>query len=383
MKILIASALYYPHIKGGGEISTQILAEGLVKQGHSVSVVTIAQENGEEILNGVKIYRLSTSNIYWSFNTNNQSKIKKLLWHTVDAYNIFIKSKFEKILLQEQPDIVHSSTIEDISSYIWKVSKLHGFKVVHTLRSYTSLCPNAIMFKNNENCDGQCISCKLITYPKKILSSYVDGIVGISKFVLNTHIKSGYFKNARKTIIFNPINDIDKNLQISKKKNNELLFGFVGRLEEAKGIEFLLENFPSDKILYIFGNGKESYVNYLKKKFDNKNIVFKGYAKTKDIYTTIDILIVPSLWNEPFGRIVPEANSYEIPVLVSNRGGLPELVINGKNGYVFNPNNTNDFNEKLNLIQELYSSENMIFDSKTFKENYIVQQYVEFYKDVI
>ena len=55
MKILIVASLYYPNIKGGGEISTQLLAEGLVKNGHNVVVVTIDNNFKEEIYNTPKI----------------------------------------------------------------------------------------------------------------------------------------------------------------------------------------------------------------------------------------------------------------------------------------------------------------------------------------
>ncbi len=49
---------------------------------------------------------------------------------------------------------------------------------------------------------------------------------------------------------------------------------------------------------------------------------------------TLDLLIVPSRWQEPFGRIVVESYSVGVPVLCLRRGGLPELVQPGKTGWV-------------------------------------------------
>jgi glycosyltransferase involved in cell wall biosynthesis len=382
MKILIIASLYPPYVKGGGEISTQLLAEGLKKIGIDVVVVSIDEKYKEEFINGVKIYRIPTPNIYWSFKSHQQSKIKKIVWHMIDSYNIFIEKDLSKILQKEKPDIVHSSTIEDISAYSWKVAKNMGFKVIHTLRSYTLLCPHATMFKNNKNCDSQCLNCKYMTYPKKILSNYVDGVVGISNFILEKHIQNGYFPKALKNVIYNPIstNQIKRTI---KKQN--IVLGFLGRLEQAKGIEFLLEkysklNLPNTQLL-IFGKGvNKEYENNLKVKYNQNYIIFKGFMKPEEIYPQIDILIVPSLWNEPFGRIVPEANSYGIPVLVSNKGGLPELVQEGKNGYVFDSDTKDDFKEKLDLIIKKYKEQDFKFDITQFKQENIIKGYINVYK---
>jgi glycosyltransferase involved in cell wall biosynthesis len=384
MKILIFSTLYYPNIRGGGEISTQILAEGLVKHGMKVVLITIDKKYKEEVLNGVKIYRLPFYNIYWSFESGEQNSIKKILWHSIDSYNFIGTDRIKKILSKEQPNIIHSSTIEDISPYVWKISKNLGFKVIHTLRSYTLLCPNATMFKNNKNCTTQCLSCKTITFPKKVISKYVDTVVGISDFILKKHLEYGYFPNAKQDIIFNPVKipeiDIKKSL-ISKK--NEIIFGYVGRIETAKGVEFLLEHFPKEYKLFLYGKGEDKYVKKLQKRYKEKQIYFKGFETPKKIYSTIDILIVPSLWNEPFGRIVPEANSYRIPVLVTNRGGLPELVRNGENGYVFDVDNQEDFYSKLELIINCFLKNKCEFNLEPFKEDIIINKYIKTYKEAL
>ena len=53
-------------------------------------------------------------------------------------------------------------------------------------------------------------------------------------------------------------------------------------------------------------------------------------------FEMIDVLIVPSLWNEPFGRVVIESILHSKPVIASNVGGIPELLINNKQ-FVFRP----------------------------------------------
>jgi glycosyltransferase involved in cell wall biosynthesis len=240
------------------------------------------------------------------------------------------------------------------------------------------------MFKSNKNCEKQCFSCHLYSLPKKYASQLVDEVVGVSQFILDKHVDYNYFLNANKRVIYNSI-DIPKNiLNQNIKKKEDIVFGYVGNLSQSKGIEFLLEKFDQLKIeniqLYIYGKGTtKQYAHSLQQRYKNNKVVFKGYEATDTIYTNIDILIVPSLWNEPFGRIVPEANSYNIPVLTTDKGGLSELVKNGRNGYIFNPNIENDFFRKLELILSMYKEKFFKFDLSSFSSDSIIEQYREVY----
>ena len=118
----------------------------------------------------------------------------------------------------------------------------------------------------------------------------------------------------------------------------------------------------------------------MRERYKCDTISFQGFQLPEDIYQNIDILIVPSLFEEPFGRIVVEANSYDIPVLVSKRGGLPEIIRNGQNGYIFDPDIIGDFEEKLQLILTDLKSDKFIFDSSRFSMDMICNKYIELYK---
>ena len=55
------------------------------------------------------------------------------------------------------------------------------------------------------------------------------------------------------------------------------------------------------------------------------------------MYQSIDLLVVPSLWEEPFGMIVLEAYMHGVPVIAARRGGLPEIVDDGTTGCLYDP----------------------------------------------
>ena len=165
-KILIACRAYYPNVAGGGEISTRVLAERLTDIGYNVEVLAISDSKKIEIINNIKVHRVKFKNVYWSFKNKNIGVLKKITWHSIDTNNFLIKNNLLIKLDEINPDILITSTIEDLSTILWKLAKNNGVRVVHILRSYSLMCLNANMFKN-DNCVGICASCKPFSILKK------------------------------------------------------------------------------------------------------------------------------------------------------------------------------------------------------------------------
>ena len=393
MKILLFNSLYYPNILGGAEKSVQFLAEHLAKM-ENITPVVVTTSNKEEIktINGVKVYYIKIPNFYWFYESNKSNKFLKPLWHLLDSYNFFVGDKINNIIQKENPDVVHTNNLGGFSVYLWKyIKEKYNLPIIHTLRDYYLLCPKTTMFndKKLKNCNKQCLSCKFYSITRKNLSKYVDTVVGISDFILNKHKFYNYFKTSKKTVIYNPV--INHKL-VGKQKNpiNKYNLGYVGKLSRNKGIELLLNYFLKLKdknlILNIYGKGDINYQKYLQKKFSKyDNIIFNGFKKSEEIYNNIDLLIVPSLWNEPFGRIIIEANSNGIPVLASKRGGIIELIKEGENGFLFNPLDFNNFKNQLDKSIETFfkQKKKLIFNTSLFDINNITKLYVKEYQDLI
>jgi len=388
-KIIIFNTLYTPYISGGAEKSTQLLAEGLVKYGLKVIVLTTCDRDYTDIVNGVKVYYIKIPNLYWAYKAKEQSKFKKPFWHLIDSYNPFIK-KVADIIEREKPEIIHTNNLAGFSVSVWKLAKDKNIPIVHTLRDYYLLCPTSTMFNEKilKNCEKQCFICKFYSFPRKLMSNKVDAVVGVSKFILNKHLDFGYFKNAIvKTHIYNPV-IINDRLYVTKTKSSKIRLGFVGLLSKSKGIEFILDKLINLKMqnieIHIYGKGiTQKYENFLRAKYSiYPNLFFHGFKDEKEIYKNIDILIIPSLWNEPFGRVLIEALLYKIPVLATNRGGMPELITPGKNGYIFDVEKEENFEDKLAKIIELFQKGTFYFNPHIFDINFVVKRYLDLYKRI-
>ena len=121
-----------------------------------------------------------------------------------------------------------------------------------------------------------------------------------------------------------------------KSYNGNLNLGYLGPITEHKGFYSLkkvcdkLYNEHKGKFkLHIFANyeGKEEYIV--------KHSPYK-YSELENVMDSIDILIVPSKWNETFGFTVLEALSYGVPVIVSKHVGAKDLIEHGKSGMIYN-----------------------------------------------
>lgn len=352
MKVLIFNSLYEPYMAGGAERSVRVTAEALRPMGVEPVIVSTSDRDDVAFVGGLKVYYRKIPNLYWMRRAGEEPGWKKPLWHTMDARNPLASSVVAKILADEKPDLIHTNNLSGFSVRVWDVAARAKVPVVHTIRDHYLLCLATTMFRNGRRCERQCFPCRTMSRPKRWASESVRAVVGISRSILDSHLSLGFFPQAAvKTCIYNPITPVSDHGE-RKHDRDRCVFAYLGQLDRSKGTEFLLEKFQAAAIegaeLRLFGRANNAaYERELRGRFESETIRFMGFCPADEIYPQIDVAVVPSLRDEAFGRIVPEANAFGIPVLVSNRGGLAEIVENGKNGFTFDPDKPGEMEERL------------------------------------
>jgi glycosyltransferase involved in cell wall biosynthesis len=240
MKLLILSSVYAPNFIGGAEKIAQILAEGLHDRGHKPVVVTTDGGRGTRIghVNGVKVHYVGIRNLYWPRARYKPNPLLKPLWHGLNSYNPWMRHAVEPILHSEKPDVVHSHSLTGLSCSMWPLAKQRGVPVIHTLHDYSLMCPKASMYQRGVNCAGQCTVCRAYSLPGKLMSTHVDAVVGVSRHMLNQHLRAGYFSHAAvRRIIYNGLPSAPQAAVAARPRAGApLRLGFVGRLTPNKGI---------------------------------------------------------------------------------------------------------------------------------------------------
>jgi glycosyltransferase involved in cell wall biosynthesis len=381
--ILLLNTYYYPHGKGGAEKSTKLIAEAFVLKGYKVSVITTCDQNSQKNINGVSVYYLNMGNIYWLPYSKRFTALQKTVWHLIDSFGLNDTNELEKTLKQLNPDIVLTNNLVQFSSKVWRLLSGKQIPIIHILRDHYQLSMKTTVTERMTFIEKWILG-RFLSIKKKTWSKKVDYLIGISDYIINKHLEYGYFKNARiKRTIYNPTS-IQEGLTLSSSKRRPV-FGYMGALNKNKGVDLLIWEFSHNKIdneLLIFGDGTEDYLDKLRKISEkHAHIKYMGYEKPEEIFKKIDCLIVPSLINEAFGRVIIEAYSFGIPVIGSNRGGIPELIDNSYTGYIFNPDDRNALyliikNNNLDKHIDLQLKLNSYKKSMLFSTEAITNQYI-------
>lgn len=343
MRILYLNTLYAPHVGGGAEVTLRTLVEGMHQRGHEVVVLTTGPGAGiqEDTVNGVRVLRAGLTNIYWHHRADKATAWRRGLWHLLDIYNPAMGKVVEQVVRHERPDVVSCHNLPGWSVAAWGAIKRAGVPIVQVLHDLYALCPNSNMFRDGRSCETQCARCRLLRLPHPRLSAQVDAVVGVSRYVLGRHLHAGYFQRARiKTSIHNV-----RDIQIVRRNGSVALtgairFGFIGTLTRSKGIELLLSEFKRADLrnaqLIVAGTGDSRYESHIRN-FSANNVQFIGRADPETFFSSIDVLVVPSIWNDTLPGVVFESLIFGVPVIGSRMGGIPEMIENGVNGYIFDP----------------------------------------------
>lgn len=235
-----------------------------------------------------------------------------------------------------------------------------GVPIVHTLHDYYLLCPRGTMYRPSGNCPTPCVGCSIFSHPRRAIANFVDSIVGVSHFVLQRHLDEGIFAGVgRRHVIHNGLthNNIRRDARVPLARSSApkvLRLGYIGRIEKNKGIELLLDATAllahGSWQLVIAGKGDLDYVERLRAQHPSSAIVFLGTSELDRFFQQIDLLVVPSIWNEPLGMVAFEAFFFGIPVAAARRGGLLEIVTDDT-GVLFDPDSPRALASALTAFQ--------------------------------
>jgi glycosyltransferase involved in cell wall biosynthesis len=184
-------------------------------------------------------------------------------------------------------------------------------------------------------------------------------VVAVSQAAAASVINLGIPRD-RVRVIYNGIADPSNGLS-QKNTDGVPTIGIVGQIGPWKGHEDLLKAFrevvaenPGVQ-LHIFGKGSFDYESFLRRRCAefglNENVVWRDFVESRsEIYNGLTILVVPSRSEDPLPTSAIEAAFFEIPVIATRRGGLPEIVDDGITGLIFESGNTAELAADINLL---------------------------------
>ena len=343
MKILMLTWEYPPRIVGGIARVVHDLSKRLIKDGHEVTVITYRDGNVPEYENdkGVEVYRVDNYMIH----PNNF-----IDWIMQLNFNMIAKAT-EVINKEGGFDVIHAH--DWLVTYAAKsLKQSFNLPMVATIHA-TEAGRNSGIHDDTQRYIND--TEWLLTYEatevivnSNYMKGHVQGLFGLP-FDKISVIPNG--------INLNNFTGIDRDYDFRRRfaMDNEKIILYVGRLVYEKGVQHLisampkiLENYHDSKLVIA---GKGGMIDELKSQVESmglsNKVYFTGYLNQKEVqkmYKCADVAVFPSTY-EPFGIVALEAMLAGIPTVVSDIGGLNEIVEHGVNGmksYTGNPNSIAD-----------------------------------------
>jgi glycosyltransferase involved in cell wall biosynthesis len=397
MRILLANTLYptnaHPEIRGGAETFSKRLSEALVARGHSVQVVRCGPVRGRweaEKTDGVEIATLPVRNVYSPWQNRSENPLARAIWHFLDD-RMPASPDFDAILDEFRPDVLHSNVLPGLTTGLWSRAKARGIPIVHTLHDYYLTCVRSLRFSNGARCAKTCASCRILTSHRRRATALVDTVVSVSERTLAVHRENDVFTgDIRSVVIRNPPPKIDAKVKAVEAEGRPLVFGFLGRSCIEKGtfeLAAAFKDIPAKQArLVIAGHIDETTKSRVVQMVGTADIEFLGFVSPESFFKQIDVMVLPSLWEEPSPMSIGEAFAYARPVIGSRRGGIPELVNDQRAGWLFEPG-TGDLSA---LLAEISADRHGVTEKSRFLSSQIgrrsfddlVSEYLAVYRDV-
>ncbi len=349
MKILMLTWEYPPRIVGGIARVVHDLSKRLIKDGHEVTVVTY-RDNASvpeyENDKGVNVYRVDNYMIH----PNNF-----IDW--IMQLNFNMMAKATEIINKEGGfDVIHAH--DWLVTYAAKSLKnAYDIPIVATIHA-TEAGRNSGIHDDTQ---------RYINDTEWLLTYEATEVI----------VNSNYMKNELQRLFglpFDKINVVPNGINLNNfvgierdydfrrqyAMDNEKIILYVGRLVYEKGIQHLIAAMPkilsnyNDAKLIIVGKGgmlEELKAETSNLGLDNK-VYFTGYMDSKKIqkmYKCADVAVFPSTY-EPFGIVALEAMLAGVPTVVSDIGGLDEIVLHGVDGMKSYAGNANSIADSVTTL---------------------------------
>lgn len=345
MRVLTVSSFYPPNVIGGAEICARNLSHGLIERGHDVAVLTAAPTPADQLWgerrDGVTMFRVATPHLYPVAEARAAAGWRKPVWHLQDVLDPRNRANFERTLDAFRPDMVHIHWIQGLGYNGLSVFARRDLPVAITFHDLAYVCLRTTMFRDGHECERLCRDCALSARIKRGLLDAVPrlGFIAPSRAILDQVAKFLPIGGRPRFHIPNP--NRYPRATVAHAPSDRLRLLFVGRLEQTKGINFLLALLAplaerARFSLTVLGKGPEE--DALRARYgDAPWLKIAGHVPLQtvaDEMATADLCLMPSLWAENSPGVLFQALAAGLPVMASDKGGLPELIRDGQNGYL-------------------------------------------------
>jgi len=349
MRILQVNKFFY--VRGGSERYYFDLCDLLKARGHDVA--HFSMKDDRNLPSEQAPYFVASVDLNACKGIGPRARAAARILYSGEA-----KRNIGRLIDTWRPDVIHFHNItRQLSPSIVDAARARRVPMVQTVHDFFLLCPAHTLFLDGTICEackgsafwhavaGRCIDGYLASSAFGALEYYLHGLLGLYKKVDRLIAPSLFLKSKISAIgwVGDKVEHLPYFVPLGPdySDRNEGYALFAGRMTEEKGVETLLDAAALCKEIefVLAGEGPklEAYKRYARS-LGLANVRFAGYARGEALERLMAgacCVVVPSLWYENLPLTIMEAFARGKPVVAADSGGIPELVRDGKTGYLF------------------------------------------------
>lgn len=378
MNILYVVNDFFPMYYGGVERYVLNISKQMQKSGHAVKVLTYGMDDRTR-----------------GYASRGKILYKQYIYENIPVISVrhpdippdigfrigddMIEHDLFGIIREENADVIHVAHPMKLNPVINIASELHIPSVL-TLTDFWLLCPRGRFFKpdysacnspmNGTKCIRECgIDSSVTERYKKAGEIFRKAakIIAPSRFIIRIFENNGWDKEIALVRHGFAHGALHEGAKKRTRENGSVVFGYTGLITKFKGLDLLVESFRKIRnrniSLHIYGDIYQEWVwertfyeDLVQSAQGDSRIRFMGRYTHNDlpeIFSTIDINVIPSTTLESYGLVVTESISYNVPVIVSDIvGSAYEYVSDGLNGFIFPVNSPGQLGQIMQRIAD-------------------------------
>lgn len=373
MRVLFACQYYPPFAPGGAEWSVYHLAVALVRQSHAVTVVTPNYgAKSRETAGGVEVQRFA-----FPFKLAPGQGTIPRRWVATPAYYLYSALQVYRAARKVDADVLHAHH-GDMVPAVFLAARLARWPAFATLRDTSLMCPiGATCLMEEETVppdhsfvrlNRECAAFYLGHYVrpgrlaqvsarlsfslrwadvilKQAMLRRMKGVIGISHDLLDVYRATPALGTVSTCVVYNlpPAITLSAEADLSDIRTRYGAEGkhvivYVGKYSLGKGTHILVQAADQiaarrDDVLFLLaGKGTPPTLP------ERADMRFLGSLPQQEVFTLYrlaDLVVFPSVWPEPLGRVPLEAAVFGKPCIASDVGGIPEVIEDGQTGVIF------------------------------------------------
>jgi glycosyltransferase involved in cell wall biosynthesis len=409
MRILFLTNFYPPHEIGGQERSCQQVVEGLRQRGHDTLVLTSmhgANNRPAQTDNVRRALHLEMDLTPWRHSINFFTERKRRERHNVHT--------FAGVLSEFQPEIIFIWGMWNLS---WSLPAMAEARlpngVVYRFAEYWPTLPTQHEFywrapgrnwysRVLKNALGR-VALAILAREGRGQTLHFRHTICVSAATRDKLVASGV-PVAQARIIHTGVEaGVYPNGEGPRGEDQTLKLLFAGRLAADKGVETAIQALaelisgggPIKISLTLAGSGSEDYTSHLRQLVDrlklDEHVTFLGWVRHEEmagLMQKYDVLLVPSIWPEPFARVVLEGMVAGLVVVATPAGGTSEIVRDGENGLLFTPGDSHDLAAKIGRLLDDVDLRHRLAEAgwqtiaNDFNLSHMIDQYEDYLQEV-